>query len=87
MDTNKRMRHVEKFRKYNPKYEEYFVKPKSSGKKPNDRKRPRKPEAEIYIDRISNLKSFKTCETSSRIMEDPKLPRSMNSICGQWFHD
>ena len=29
MDTNKWMRHVEKFKKYNPKYEEYFVKPKS----------------------------------------------------------
>ena len=63
------------FRKYNPKYEEYFVKPKSSGKKTNDRKRTRKPEAEIYIDRISNFKSFKTSETNSRIMEDPKLPR------------
>ena len=75
MDTNKRIRHVEKFRKYNPKFEEYFVKPKSSGKKPNDRKRTRKPEAEIYIDRISNLKPHKTSVRNSRIMEDPKLPR------------
>ena len=38
-------------------------------------KRTRKPEAEIYRDRISNLKTFKTSETNSRIMEDPKLPR------------
>ena len=49
MNLQKRIKHVEQFRKYNPKLEDHFVKPALSGRKVHERKRVRKSEAEIIV--------------------------------------
>ena len=52
MDPEARMKHVERFRRYRPTLDDQFDKPKSSGRKPSDRKRTRKPDFESAFDRL-----------------------------------
>ena len=52
MDTEARMKHVERFRRYRPTLDDQFDKPKSSGRKPSDRKWTRKPDFESAFDRL-----------------------------------
>ena len=52
VDPEARMKHVERFRRYRPTLGNQFDKPKSSGRKPSDRKRTRKPDFKIAFDRL-----------------------------------
>ena len=52
MDPEARMKHVEQFRRYRLTLGDQFDKPKSSVRKPSDRKRTRKPDFEIAFDRL-----------------------------------
>ena len=52
MDPEARMKHVEQFRRYRPTLDDQFDKPKSSGRKPSDRKRTRKPDFKSVFDRL-----------------------------------
>ena len=52
----KRKKHIEKFRSYQPGLEDTFVKPKTSGRKPNCTKRNRKVEVEFISDPLENAK-------------------------------
>ena len=69
MNPQKRIKHVEQFRKYNPKLEDHFVKPALSGRKAHEKKRVRKSEAEIIVDRLENLEKIQ--------IEDPSAPRKI----------
>ena len=69
MNPQKRIKHVEQFRKYNPKLEDHFVKPALSGRKAHERKRVRKSEAEIIVDRLENPEKIQ--------IEDPSAPRKI----------
>ena len=51
MSAKKKMKHVACFRQYVPSLDEHFSKPSTSGRKSNERKRVRKKEPEIIIDR------------------------------------
>ena len=51
MNTKKKMKHVASFRQYTPSLDERFPKLSTSGRKSNERKRVRKKEPEILIDR------------------------------------
>ena len=51
MSAKKKMKHVACFRQYVPSLDEHFPKPSTSGRKSNERKRVRKKEPEIIIDR------------------------------------
>ena len=66
MNPQKRIKHVEQFRKYNPKLENHFVKPALSWQKAHERKRVRKSEAEIIVDRLENPEKIQ--------IEDPSAP-------------
>ena len=50
MDPEAQMKHPERFRRYKPTLDDQFDKPKSSGRKPSDRKRTRKPDFESAFD-------------------------------------
>ena len=52
MDPEARMKYLERFRRYKPTLDDQFDKPKSSGRKPSDRKRTRKPDFESAFDRL-----------------------------------
>ena len=59
MDPESRIKHVERFRRYKPTLDNQFDKPsssRSSGRKPNDRKRTRKPDFESPFDRLDKKK-------------------------------
>ena len=51
MNPTKKMKHVPSFRQYVPSLDEHFLKPGTSGRKLNERKRVRKKELELLIDR------------------------------------
>ena len=55
MDPRKRMKSVEQFRNYCPKMEGNFQKPAGRGRKPHERKRVRRPQAEIILDQMEKL--------------------------------
>ena len=46
------MKHFERFRRYRPTLDDHFDKPKSSGRKPSDSKRTRKPHFESAFDQL-----------------------------------
>ena len=69
MDLCSRMKQVEQFRKYCPKMEDNFQKPASSGRKPHKKKRVRKPQAEIIVDRMEVPEKVK--------IQDPKIARKV----------
>ena len=46
------MKDVERFRRYMPTLDDQFYKPKSSGRKPSDRKRTRKTDFESAFDQL-----------------------------------
>ena len=50
------MKHVERFRRYKPTLDDQFDKLKSSGRKPSDRKRTRRPDFESAFDRVDKKK-------------------------------
>ena len=56
MDPEAQMKHVEQFRRYKPTLDDQFDKPKSSGRKPSDRKRARKPDFESAFDWLDKKK-------------------------------
>ena len=56
MDPEARMKHVEQFRRYTATLDDQFDKPKSSDKKPSDRKRTRKPDFESAFDQLDKRK-------------------------------
>ena len=56
MDPLKRKKHVDQFQKYSSNIEKHFQKSESSERKPNERKRVRKTQAKIFIDRIEKPK-------------------------------
>ena len=58
MTEGDRRKHVERFQSYQPTLEDYFIKPKASGVKPNEQRRKRKPEADMIIDRIIQVFQF-----------------------------
>ena len=51
MNATKKMKHVQSFQQYVPSLNEHFLKPGTSGRKSNERKRVRKKELELLIDR------------------------------------
>ena len=59
MHPRRRMEHVKQFQKYCPKMEGNFQKPASSGRKPHERSRVRKHEAEIIVDRMRKPEKVK----------------------------
>ena len=50
VDPEARMKYVERFRRYRPTLDDQFDKLKSTGRKPSDRKRTRKPDLECAFD-------------------------------------
>ena len=46
------MKHFERFRRYRPTLDDHFDKPKSSGRKPSESKRTRKPDFESAFDQL-----------------------------------
>ena len=52
MNTENRRKLVNQFRSYKPNFEDKFIKPVGSGRKPNETKRKRKPAPEIFIDLV-----------------------------------
>ena len=56
MDSEAQMKHVEQFRRYKPTLDDQFDKPKSSGRKPSDRKQARKPDFESAFDWLDKKK-------------------------------
>ena len=52
MDPEAEMKHVERFQRYSLVLDDQFAKPKSSGRKPSDRKPTRKPDFEGAFDRL-----------------------------------
>ena len=81
-EPERRRRHVEKFRAYRPGLEDQFTKPKASGRKPNEMKRTRKPNAEIVIDRISPTQEEIAQKIPKKVeLEDPNsLPKAVYEL-------
>ena len=70
MTEGDRRKHVERFQSYQPTLEDYFMKPKASGAKPNEQRRKRKPEADMIIDRI-----YDQSETEEKINDEKEISR------------
>ena len=68
MDPESEMKHVEQFQRYSPVLDDQFAKPKSSGRKPSDRKPTRKPDFEGAFDRLDkeSRKQFTFQEANAR---------------------
>ena len=69
MDPKARMKHVEWFRRYRPTLDDQFDKPKSSGRKPSDRKRTRKPDFKSALDWLDKKEKE---SRKSFTFQDPK---------------
>ena len=68
MDPEARMKHVEQFRRYRLTLGDQSDKPKSSVRKPSDRKRTRKPDFEIAFDRLDKKEKE---SSKSFTLQDP----------------
>ena len=64
MHPRRRMKHVGQFRKYCPEMEDNFPKPASSGRRLHERKRVKKPRAEIIVDRMEKPEEVKIQDLS-----------------------
>ena len=88
MNPQKRIKHVKQFRKHNPKLEDHFVKPALSGRKAHKRKRVRKGEAEIVIDRLENPEKIQIedssapCKIEYQLRLRSKVPRKSERCQG-----
>ena len=81
MKEEERRNHVAKFRSYRPILEDYFEKPKASGRTPNERKRDRKPEADLIFDRLKKEKNKEILKEDTKAtglqFSDPDTPRKV----------
>ena len=75
MDPEARMKDVERFRRYRPTSDDRFDKPKSSGRKLNDRKRTKKPVFEIALDRLDKKEKE---SRESFIFQDPNALKKIS---------
>ena len=75
MDPEARMKHAERFWRYKPTLYDQFDKPKSSGSKPSDRKRTRKPDFEYAFDQL--VKKEKKSKKSFSF-HDPNTPEKIS---------
>ena len=93
IDLEARMKHVERFQSYKPTLDDQFDKPKSSGRKSNDRKRTRKPDFVSAFDRLDkkkkgNRKSFTFQDSNApkkisyELFFRSVIPRSVNRCQG-----
>ena len=74
MTSGQRQKHVAAFRSHQPTLEEQFPKPQKSGRKPSDKTRKRKPQPEVFVDRLQKNESSN--EKKIRI-EDPNAERNI----------
>ena len=65
------MKHVKRFRRYKSTLDDQFDKLKSSGRKPSDRKRIRKPDFESTFDRLGKKENE---IRKSSTFQDPNAP-------------
>ena len=75
MNPEGRMKHVERFRRYRPTLDDQFDKPKSSGRKPSDRKRTRKLDFESVFDRLDKKEKE---SRKSFTVQDPNAPEKIS---------
>ena len=74
MDSEAQMKNVERFRSYKPTLDDQFDKPKSSGRKPSDRKRTRRQNFKGAFDRLDKKEKE---SWKSFTFPDPKAPEKI----------
>ena len=94
MDPEARMKHVEWFRRYRSTLDDQFDKPKSSGRKPSDRKPTREPDFESAFDRLDKKQkesrksfTFQVSNAPEKIYElcfRSMVPRLVNRCQANW---
>ena len=95
MDPEARMKHVERFRSYNPTLDDQFDQPESSGRKSSDKKLTRKPNFESTFHRLDKKGKESGNSFTSHDPNAPEqisyelffrsmVPRLVNQCQGMW---